>query len=56
MRCPYVTVGAEHVLRLGSADGSLAAHRPTSPPLPTERLSAGCHSEVGPKAAQPVLV
>lgn len=30
VRRPYVTVGAEHVLRLDSADGSLAAHRPTS--------------------------
>lgn len=26
---PYVTVGAEHVLGLDGADGSLAAHRPT---------------------------
>ncbi len=57
VRRPYVAVGAEHVLRLDSADGSLARAPFPTPPLPTERLSAGCRSEAGPegRAALPGL-
>lgn len=44
VRRPYVSVGAEPVLGLGSADGGLAAHRPTSGAPPTERLDGAAAS------------